>query len=399
LSDEQLSTVITPSEATVSGGGAVPLTEPAEPPKDAGKSSLGDTLRAELDKVRAADKAEVEKTPEKTGSDEAANDQKPKTDAKASVEPKASGNADHEPEENDSSKDDPADKAAEARKNAAPGKPYDQPPESVAPAARAKWANVPHELKQEWHRIDSAHKAAVAEYQEDRKFREELRDYEEMGKKVGISVKDAMSRYVEYDKRLTDANPMTRAKTVLELMVNSRVDPVAFAKEILKNEAAFAGHQQRIPQAPDPMLQQVMQKVEQISQRFEQQEIQQKAAPLQQTVEQWASDKPDFEALQEDIAEILQSGIIQKRYPGLATEDLLTEAYRRAGGSHLSTASTRSEAVGQSPEPDAPLRPVNPDAGKKSIAGSPTGGKAPQESSGGKSISDLLREEMRRKRA
>lgn len=391
MTDEVLSTVITPADPNVSGGGAVPLTEP-EAPKEEGKSSIGDTMRAELDKVRAAEKAEADKLK--------AEPKVEKPPVKESVEP-----AKPEPT---SAQAQPDAAASEAQAKAAPaqpetppstGKPYEQPPESVAPAARAKWANVPHELKQEWHRIDAAYKESVAEYQEDRKFRTDLREYEEMSKKVGVSVKDALGRYVDYDKRLNDANPMTRAKTVLELMVNSKVDPVAFAREIIKNEHAFAGQQQLGPQAPDPMMMQVMQKVEQISQRFEQQEMQAKAAPLQQTVEQWALDKPDFLSLQEDIAEILQSGIIQKRYPGLATEDLLTEAYRRAGGSHLSPAGTQPLAVAPSPEPEAPMRPVNPDAGKKSITGAPTGGKTPLDAAAGKSLRDLLQEEARRKRA
>jgi len=390
MTDEVLSTVITPAEPTVSGGGAVPLTEHTQP-KDVGKTSIGDTMRAELDKVRAAEKAEAASVKDEPKTE--------KPEEKPSVEPAEKAVPTPAQAQPDAAASEAKAKEAPAKPEQSAGKPYDQPPESVAPAARAKWANVPHELKQEWHRIDSAHRAAVAEYQEDRKFREELRDYEEMGKKVGISVKDAMSRYVEYDKRLNDANPLTRAKTVLELMVNSKVDPVAFAREIMKNEQAFAGQQQRGPQAPDPMLHQMMQKVEQISQRFEQQEMQAKAAPLQQTVEQWALDKPDFASLQEDIAEILQSGMIQKRYPGLATEDLLTEAYRRAGGSYISTAGTQPQAVTPSPEPDAPMRPANPDAGKKSITGAPTGGKTPMDTATGKSLRDLIQEEARRKRA
>ncbi len=66
----------------------------------------------------------------------------------------------------------------------------------------------------------------------------------------------------------------------------------------------------------------------------------------------------------------IESGIIQKRYPGLATDQLLSEAYRRAGGRYSpSQGDTQPQAQAPSPETKQPA-PVNP-AGLKSISGAP----------------------------
>lgn len=396
MTDEPLSTTITET-STVSGAGMVnPPAEPAQEP-EAKQSSVGDTLRAELARTREAEKAAKQaEAPKEQPKDEA----KP-ADEKPAAEPKESGQKPAPDAEQKDAAADPeqGDKSSEGKKPE-PGQrnKYDSPPEKVAPHARAKWANVPSELKAEFHRIVEAQDNDTRQYQEDRQFRESLRQYDDLAKRAGTTIDKALERYVDIDKRLTSGDPNTRARTVLEVMQAGNVDPVQFARSILANEGQF----KQQPQQPqrDPMLAQMAQQVQQLTQKLEQQEMEKRTAPLQQTLSEFTADKPDFDDLQQDIADILNSGIIQKRFPGLSPDQLLAEAYRRAGGAHLNSQSG-TQAAPQDPivQTQEPPRPVNPDAGRKSISGAPTGGKTPLEASKAKSIRDLLAEEARKKRA
>lgn len=383
-----LSTTITEADHTVSGGGVVNDTKEPDAPEE--KGGIGNTLRDELKKAQAETKNEAKPEAVKPEEKPLKSEADPKDVKPAPVQGQ------------------PEAKASEAVVKEAPARVQDgprdgdkhlTPPESVAPAARAKWLNVPAEIRAEVHRIDAAYRQNTEQYQEAHRFREELKDYDEMAKKAGTSVKGALDRYVDFDKRLNDANPMTRAKTVLELMVNSKVDPVAFAREILKNEQHFSQPQGRGQQATDPMVAQMAQRLEQLTQRLEQEDNAKKAEPIAKVYEEWSADKPDLRELEADIAEIIQSGIIQKRYPGLATDQLLTEAYRRAGGIYL-TPNSGTHEVNTAPSPEAPaLVSINPDAGKKSITGAPTNGKTPADALKAKSLREMLAEEARRKRA
>lgn len=394
MTDEPLSTTITET-ATVSGAGMVNTPDPAAPEPEAKPSSIRDTLNAEIKAAREADKAKPEAAPEKP-KDEAKPDAKapaepPKSDPKpAGADSGEAKEAPAQPEEGDVSSEGkkPTDPAARTK--------YDNPPEKVAHHARAKWANVPVELKAEFHRIVEAQDSETRQYQEDRQFRESLREYDDLAKKAGTTVDKAMARYVDIDRRLSSGDDNTRATTMLELMQSSRVDPVKFAEAILQNREQFQGQGQ---QRPDPMVAQMSQQLQQLTAKLEQQEQQQRAVPVMQTVEQFAMSKPDYAELENDIADLLNTGIIQKRFPGLAPDQLLAEAYRRAGGAYPTSQPDTQAAPQDPPAVEEPPRPVNPDAGRKSISGAPTGGKTPIDRSQAKSLRELLAEETRKKRA
>lgn len=397
MTDETLSTTITEAP-TVSGGGVVNTPDPAASEPEGKQSSVGDTLRSELAKARGLEKANEAKAEPKA--------ETPKDEAKPEAEkpePKPQ-ESDRKPDAPDSDKakeapaqPDEGDVSSEGKKpDPAARTKYDSPPEKVAPHARDKWANVPREIKAEVHRIVEAQDADTRQYQEDRKFREDLREYDELAKQAGVPLKQAMARYVDIDRRLTSSDANTRARTVLEVMQSSNVDPVQFARTILANEGQF----KQQPQArPDPMVHQMAQQLQEMRAMLQDQQ----AAPVRQQNEQavanFSADKPDFDSLQEDIADILKSGMIQKRFPGLAPDQLLMMAYQRAGGTYLTSQSGTRIEQQDPPTTEEPPRPVNPDAGRKSISGAPTGGKIPLEESKAKSLRDLIAEESRKKRA
>lgn len=324
--------------------------QPAEP-KPA--TSRADAVKNAVDKALGDEKNEAKpEEPEKPAAKPQKSEAKPETDEPAAEQ------------------DETADKASEAKKPDQPAQHRnDNAPEKLAPHAREQWRHVPKVVREDFQRIMQAHESDTRQYQEDRQFRDSLRQYDDMARKAGTTIDKALERYVDIDRRLTSGDPNTRARTVLEVMQAGNVDPVQFAKAIMANPQQFAQQ----PQArPDPMVAQMAQQVQQLTQHIQQQEMAQRTAPLQQAVDQFSADKPDFEDLQEDIAQILKSGIIQKRYPGLSPDQLLAEAYRRAGGNHLPRAENalaRTETIDEpAPEP----RPRNP-AGLKSVSGAPTG--------------------------
>lgn len=339
------------TEAAPSPDKPVEVSPPPPEPKKTPEQSRSDAVKKAMDKAFADEPKEDEAEPAEPAAKPQKSEAKPETDKPAAAP------------------DETAETASEAKKPDSPvqHKP-DNAPEKLAPHAREQWRHVPKVVKEDFQRIMQAHEDDTRQYQEDRQFRESLRQYDDLARKAGTTIDKALERYVDIDKRLTSGDPNTRARTVLEVMQAGNVDPVAFARSILANEGQF----KQQPQAPrDPMVAQMAQQVQQLTAHIQQQEMAQRAAPLQQTLEQFSADKADFAALEQDIAEILKSGIIQKRFPGLSPDQLLTEAYRRAGGAYLSRADAQAVPAATTDEP-APERPRNP-AGLKSVSGAPQG--------------------------
>ena len=338
----------------------VEVATPPPEPKKTPEQSRSDAVKKAVDKAFADEPKEDEAAaaePEKPAAKPQKSEAKPETDEPAAEQ------------------DETAEKASEAKKPDQPAQHRNEnAPEKLAPHAREQWRHVPKVVREDFQRIMQSHEDDTRAYQEDRQFRDDLREYDDLAKKAGVPLKQALARYVDIDKRLTSGDPNTRARTVLEVMQAGNVNPVEFAKAIMANPQQFAQQ----PQArPDPMVAQMAQQVQQLTQHIQQQEMAQRTAPLQAAVDQFTADKPDFEELQEDIAQILKSGMIQKRFPGLSPDQLLAEAYRRAGGKHLPRADDAPARTETIDEP-APERPRNP-AGLKSVSGAPKGDiRAPQ---------------------
>lgn len=323
--------------------------QPAEP-KPA--PSRADAVKNAVDKALGDEKNEAKPEPEKPAAKPQKSEAEPETDEPAAEQ------------------EETAQKASEVKKPDLPAQHRnDNVPAKISPQAREQWRHVPKDIKAEIHRIFEASDAEAKTYQEDRQFREELREYDDLAKKAGVPLKQALARYVDIDKRLTSQDPNTRARTVLEVMQAGNVDPVKFAQAIMANPQQFAQQ----PQArPDPMVNQMAQQMQEMRRMLEEQQTAPIRQQNEQTVAQFTADKPDFDDLQEDIAQILKSGMIQKRFPGLSPDQLLTEAYRRAGGSYLSQPGAQAAATEKIDEPAPEPRPRNP-AGLKSVSGAPTG--------------------------
>src|SRR5690606_33203402 len=96
------------------------------------------------------------------------------------------------------------------------------------------------------------------------------------------------------------------------------------------------------------------------------------------------------------IKGILDSGVINQLYGnGLTLEQKLAEAYRMAGGQPSSINGHAAEAAHSEHE----ARPVNPDAGKKSVRGAPAGNEDATTFDKETDVRETLRKELRKFKA
>lgn len=373
------------------------MTEELSADISAGPSSdaLQDQPTAARD-LEVKPQAEPESLPEKVSRSEAVKravdkvldapdgEEKPvaaKTDEKADSEAK-SRDADHKDEKKDS---DPADKAeksaaekpATGRESADPrqseGRKGAEPPARFLPEARAKWANVPNEVKAEFHRVSGEYER---ELQEHRQYRDGLREYEDLAKQHNVTVKDTMARYVAADRalnadfgrgvaELAKSYGHSPVSTVAAVLRAYGVTPQQYAQQVMQDPQAHAV-QQAQPRQPSP--DQIADMAAQRAVQSLQQQI--AAAQTQESVDRFAAEHPDFDSLKGQIAEVLKSGVIDSLFgAGLSAEQKLSQAYLIAGGSP----SHQNPATAVSDHSTAPAaRQVNP-AGQKSIAGHPSG--------------------------
>ena len=365
MSDEQTSIDI-PQETDMAAGAGfvVPADDTPEPESEAPKTSR-EMMEAELDKAQAKDDPE-------------AKDEKPAKDAKeAKPEPKEQPKAEKaEGEKSDGVKPNAAAEVKDAKSSE--GK-VSEPPPRFLPKARENWANVPNAVKAEIARWQADSETEAETYRESKQFREELRDYEDLAKRSGTTIKDALTSYVETEKRL-HADPETELPRVLKsvgldpmravmaVLKSAGATPEQFAQHVMQNPDQYKQQAQQQPQRQqqpqaDPMARQAMDEVTSLKRQLAEQNMQ------SSVIAPFAAANPRFDELQEPIAKILNSGMVPE---SMSVSERLEVAYDMA--ERLNPAPYREAPQAQDDQPSAL---VNPAAGKKSIKGAPSGGKAP----------------------
>lgn len=244
------------------------------------------------------------------------------------------------------------------------GRQHHEPPARFLPEARAKWANVPNEVKAEFHRVSREFEQEVEQYRGSHEEWKRLERFDQLAKTHGTSVEKALDRYVELD-RMLQTNPVA---AIREILSSRGVTVEQFARHVLENPEAHQAPQGQPARAaaptPDPKVTYLEQRLHDLEGRL----AEAAAAPI---IQNFASLHPDYQVLEPKIGEILASGIIEKLYgPDLAPDQKLTEAYRMAGGT---LPPSRSEPELVQSHSGAAHVPSN-DAGTKSIRGAPTSG-------------------------
>ena len=356
MNDEASTEIPADAEAVAVGAGIAsdpPLGEPEAP------KSAREIMDAELSKIEAAKDEEPKPKAEPVkAKEEPAPVEKPVVAKSDGVKPAAV----------------PGEQVAKPSEGKAP-----EPPARFMPAEKELWRHVPNQLKSAVARIEREYAAEAETHAAARQFHEELREYDELAKRTGTTVKEALKSYVELEQsfardpegtlpRLLQKVGMNPMQAVLAVLKSAGATPQQFAEHVRLNPGQYQGQamqpmRQPAQPAPDPMASRAYEEVQELKHHLVRQEV------LTNVVDPFRAEHPRFDELQEDIAFFLNSGKIPDSMDDF---ERLAAAYDMAD--RINPASYRDEPQA---EPAQPTALVNPVAGKKSIRGAPTGGKAP----------------------
>lgn len=390
------SQIIEPRDSDASGlGRGVHLPEGEQKPeehkplstREAIAKAFDENQKAVEEKAKAATEDAKVKVAEAEKAEPAPKAEKPRAEdgkfAKAQTEqPAVDAKADKgAPEAAASERAAPEGRESEAQR-------YREPPARFLPEAREKWANVPSNIKAEFHRVSQEMEAETAKYRESHERYESVRQYDEVARTNGRELKDSLAKVVEIEQAIA-RNPITGLEAVLREIGPRKADgsPLTLmevAQHIVQNPQAY----QQAMQHTAPQPQQAPQKDPEIEAlRSEIQSM--KAQAIIPVIDRFIDEHPDYHALEPQIEAILKSGVIEQIYGnGLSPVQKLAEAHRMAGG----RAPSQSVAQQEQPAPvqsQPQARPVDPD-GQKSIKGAPTNGQSAEAPKRFKSNRDAL---------
>lgn len=397
---EPSSTVVNPSTIEhISGGGKAALTEKDD------SGSIESVLEAELADLKAkepkADKPEAKAEddgkdkPEAKAKDDKAEDKtaKPRAeDGKFAKAEKAEDEPDAKAEKGVPAKVATGQEGSERRTSE--GR-HPEPPARFLPEARAKWISVPNDVKAEIHRISQEMEQENQGFKASHERYTQLKDFDDLARSNGRDLRDSLVKVNEIENALT-RNPIEGLDAVLREIGPRKQDgsPLTImdvAQYLTQNPQAYQARAsaQHMPQpAAAP---QANPEIEQLRAQVNSLVANQTILPV---VEKFSEGKPDFEALSGTIEKILSEGIVDRLYgAGLSLEQKLSEAYRIAGGqgpTSRSDTETAPSNFGATPE-----RPVNLDAGKKSVRGAPADGTDTSVEEPETDLREMLRKQLR----
>jgi len=292
-------------------------------------------------------KAEVATEPENKAAPDSEADQDPEANAEGEETGQEDGTKDRSSEDRD----------------------IDKPPARFLPRAKEKWAEVDADVRGEVHRALQNAEKGLQEHRESHEFRKELREFEDMAREHGTTVKAAMTNYVAIDNLL-------------------KTDPVAGINRVLTSigitPQQYAQHILNAPQQPpaDPKVSQLERQIQQLTQQLQgvtqttqqsqqEQQLQQVKSSIIEPFRASLGDDDRYEELEEDIAFFLNSDKIPST---LSAQKRLAAAYDMA--ERINPAGYTQQNTGRL-NTATPVKPINP-AGAKSIKGAPNGTSVPK---------------------
>lgn len=349
--------------------------EPKEPAAGAKESRIDTIKRAEAD----LEKANAAKEPVAA-----------KEDAPKEPETKTTQPAKEE-----------ADAAPEAPKSPKPseGRKIIEAPARFLPRAKELWNNVPHPVREEFERVMKESETEITSYREAKAFRDELKQYDDMARSVGTTVKQSLDNYVAIERKFAE-DP---AQGFRQLMSNLGMQPPQAISHILRaygvTPQQLAAHMQQSPNeytalAPQRQMQPQMQQPQQAPQQAADPRVQQLEQRLQSmeaervhnsVIAPFAQEYPEYYQFEGQIAEVLKSGIIDTIHgAGLSPRDKLEAALLMVAPNTRRSIQGNPANTVQDTEPYS--TPAVDLRGTKSIKGAPTSG-TDQSGRRGKSMS------------
>lgn len=400
----QPSTVLNPgTDTTTSGGGRTDFREPES-------KSIENVLDAELASIKAEAKAKADEAAAKVSEKAADADKDVKAKADAKVEEKPADKTDKaRSEEGRFTKAEKADddQAKQADKSAAEkpangqegndrrqseGRQHQEPPARFLPEARTKWANVPNEVKAEFHRVSREMETEIEQSKAVRERYEPIRQYDEIARSNGRDLKESLAKVVQIEAHIA-RDPIGAIETILREIGPRKADgsPVSLyevAQVVVQqgpNAVRQSAPQQHAPQQESPQVQALANQVQELKTQIQ-------TASVKPTIDAFASSHPDYYDLQPQIAAILKSGVVDQLYgAGLSPEQKLAEAYRMAGGTPPSQSAHEPVPAHSEAKP----APSN-NAGTRSIRGAPDDGHDPKVEEENQQLDDFFRKELRK---
>lgn len=322
-----------------------------------------DALKKAADDVDA--KAEVKTDPKAEKPVGAKEGDKPEVSAEAKADAKSEPVAEKQP------------KPSEGRR-------IIEAPARFLPRAKELWNNVPHPVREEFERISKENEAEITQYREAKQTMDEIKEYSDLGKQHGVSLKQALDNYVGIERKFA-ADPadgfkqlfsnlgMQPQQAISHILRAFNVSPQALAQHIAQDPNAYTAlaRQAQQPQTQQqPPAQQQNPEVAQLRQELDNMKAQSVA---QQVIAPFAQEYPEYYQHEEQIAKVLKSGIIDQIHgSGLSPRDKL-EAALFMVAPHAAKASVnpvQQTSVNNADTPAVELRGTP----NKSVKGSPNAG-------------------------
>ncbi|MBS1065925.1 hypothetical protein JK164_08125 [Gluconobacter kondonii] len=347
--NEAPSTTLQQEQSTALGAGTEPQAAPEQPevtpePKP---QTRREAIEAAANKLEKGEQAPHKLDPEQSSTN-------PREDAgKPSEKVQPDDNAEHETAE--------ADKPAKTEQD--PEKKTYKAPARFLPKAQDTWANTPNAVKAEVSRMERDFEAMAREGMEDRRYRQELKEFEEYASKSGAKLSDALKVYTEIDRHLAE-NPV---QGISEILKRIGMTPQQYAQIVQQNSPHYQALMMQRRAQDVPSQEQVSPEVQQLRTQLHEEQSKRVYAEV---IQPFRTAHPRFDELQETIAQCLNSGMIPA---GLSHNERLEAAYDMA--ERLSPRSTSPQANLGAPAQDLGAQTANPRAGKNlSIKGAPSSG-------------------------
>lgn len=240
---------------------------------------------------------------------------------------------------------------------------FREAPQRFSPDAKAAWENSPEPVKAEIHRAVRELESGINEYKQ--KY-EPIKQYDDLARQYGTTVKDALDRYTTLEREL-NGTPQEKFAALQKVFDYAGVNMREFA-------AQLAGQQ------PDQMgvhyeaqMRELRGENAELKERLSAYEQKEQDATMQ-SVEEFAGKHPRFDELSPTIAKFLETGFAEN----------LDEAYVMADR-------LKPAAANVSPEtPVIPATAAPQPREQKSIAGAPTPGSSPGQRKPSSSIKEAL---------
>jgi len=350
--------------------------KPAQEPAKPAKMSAQDAVAKAFDDagVKDADESE-EREPAKAKEEPV----KPETDVKPAKAEKS------EPEKAVAGNEREQPRKVEGQSE---GRKIIEAPARFLPRAKELWQNVPHPVREEWARAEQERDAEIAQYREHKAFREEVKEFEELARSRNVSFKQALTNYVDIERKFSEDPAqgfrqlcqnmgMTPPQAIGHILRSANVTPQQLIEHMQRapHEYTALAAPRQMPQAnaPQPHAAQVDPQVKVLEERLARMEAERVQNDV---IRPFADEYPEYYSHEDQIAKVLQSGIIEQVHgTGLSPRDKLEAALFMVAPHVVKRSSTAASA--QSLDSVLPqTRDITPAVdlrGTKSIKGAPHG--------------------------